>query len=96
MIFINASLLGGRSVSQPFFNILLHRAFPSQTAVGLFNAEVRTHLVIFANRGSEEYPQLKEKLATLAPEFTGKVESLPDTLLLQFVLKKSVNLKGSI
>uniref|UniRef100_A0A3P9KI37 Endoplasmic reticulum protein 27 n=1 Tax=Oryzias latipes TaxID=8090 RepID=A0A3P9KI37_ORYLA len=42
------------------------------TAVGLFNAEVRTHLVIFANRGSEEYPQLKEKLATLAPEFTGK------------------------
>ncbi|RVE76457.1 hypothetical protein OJAV_G00007770, partial [Oryzias javanicus] len=42
------------------------------TAVGLFNAEVRTHLVIFAIRGSEGYSELMENLAALAPEFTGK------------------------
>ncbi|XP_007551719.1 endoplasmic reticulum resident protein 27 [Poecilia formosa] len=42
------------------------------TAVGLFNSEVKTHLVLFANRGSKEYTELKERLGALAPEFTGK------------------------
>ncbi|XP_049427551.1 endoplasmic reticulum resident protein 27 [Epinephelus fuscoguttatus] len=42
------------------------------TAVGLFNSEVKTHLLLFANRGSKEYTELKEKLRALAPEFTGK------------------------
>ncbi|XP_014327998.2 endoplasmic reticulum resident protein 27 [Xiphophorus maculatus] len=42
------------------------------TAVGLFNSEVKTHLVIFANRGNKEYTELKERLGALAPEFTGK------------------------
>ncbi|KAM4750199.1 endoplasmic reticulum resident protein 27 [Anableps anableps] len=42
------------------------------TAVGLFNSEVKTHLVLFANRGSKEYNKLKERLGALAPEFTGK------------------------
>ncbi|KAJ0033029.1 hypothetical protein NQD34_000136 [Periophthalmus magnuspinnatus] len=42
------------------------------TAVGLFNSEVQTHLVIFAKRTSKEYNELKEKLGALAPEFTGK------------------------
>ncbi|XP_047434709.1 endoplasmic reticulum resident protein 27 [Mugil cephalus] len=42
------------------------------TAVGLFNSEVKSHLLLFANRGSEEYTELKERLGALAPEFTGK------------------------
>ncbi|XP_059188948.1 endoplasmic reticulum resident protein 27 [Centropristis striata] len=42
------------------------------SAVGLFNSEVKTHLLLFANRGSKEYTELKERLGALAPEFTGK------------------------
>ncbi|XP_042341821.1 endoplasmic reticulum resident protein 27 [Plectropomus leopardus] len=42
------------------------------TAVGLFNSEVKTHLLLFANRGTKEYTELTEKLRALAPEFTGK------------------------
>ncbi|XP_044044774.1 endoplasmic reticulum resident protein 27 [Siniperca chuatsi] len=42
------------------------------TAVGLFNSEVKSHLLLFANRGSKEYTELKERLRALAPEFTGK------------------------
>eukprot|EP00064_Thunnus_orientalis_P014810 superscaffoldBa00002635_g14857 len=42
------------------------------TAVGLFSSEVKSHLLLFANRGSKEYTDLKEQLAALAPEFTGK------------------------
>lgn len=44
-----------------------------KTAVGLFNSEVKTHLVIFANRGTKTYTELKDQLEALAPEFTGKV-----------------------
>uniref|UniRef100_A0A8C6MFD0 Endoplasmic reticulum protein 27 n=1 Tax=Nothobranchius furzeri TaxID=105023 RepID=A0A8C6MFD0_NOTFU len=43
------------------------------TAVGLFNSDVKTHLVLFANRGSKDYTELKERLGALAPEFTGKL-----------------------
>uniref|UniRef100_A0A3Q3W8M9 Endoplasmic reticulum protein 27 n=1 Tax=Mola mola TaxID=94237 RepID=A0A3Q3W8M9_MOLML len=42
------------------------------TAVGLFNSEVKTHLVVFANRGTKEYTELNDQLGALAPEFTGK------------------------
>ncbi|KAK9540107.1 hypothetical protein VZT92_002576 [Zoarces viviparus] len=42
------------------------------TAVGLFNSEVKTHLLLFAKRGSKEDTELKERLGALAPEFTGK------------------------
>ncbi|XP_040002845.1 endoplasmic reticulum resident protein 27 isoform X1 [Xiphias gladius] len=42
------------------------------TAVGLFNSEVKSHLLLFANRGSKEYTELRERLGALAPEFTGK------------------------
>nr|XP_046235128.1 endoplasmic reticulum resident protein 27 [Scatophagus argus] len=42
------------------------------TAVGLFNSEVKAHLLLFANRGTKEYTELKERLGALAPEFTGK------------------------
>ncbi|XP_031727690.1 endoplasmic reticulum resident protein 27 [Anarrhichthys ocellatus] len=42
------------------------------TAVGLFNSEVKTHLLLFANKGSKEDTELKERLGALAPEFTGK------------------------
>uniref|UniRef100_A0AAV2LH97 Endoplasmic reticulum resident protein 27 n=1 Tax=Knipowitschia caucasica TaxID=637954 RepID=A0AAV2LH97_KNICA len=43
------------------------------TAVGLFHSEVKTHLLLFANRTSKDYYELKEKLGALAPEFTGKL-----------------------
>ncbi|KAK2816946.1 hypothetical protein Q5P01_025137 [Channa striata] len=43
------------------------------TAVGLFKSEVKSHLLLFANRGTKEYTELKEQLGTLAPEFTGKL-----------------------
>ncbi|KAM9769788.1 endoplasmic reticulum resident protein 27 [Menidia menidia] len=43
------------------------------TAVGLFNSEVKTHLLLFANRGSKEFTELKQRLEALAPEFTGKL-----------------------
>lgn len=42
------------------------------TAVGLFNSEVKTHLVVFANRGSKDYKELQQQLGALASEFTGK------------------------
>ncbi|XP_028445933.1 endoplasmic reticulum resident protein 27 [Perca flavescens] len=42
------------------------------TAVGLFHSEVKTHLLLFANRGSKEYTELRERLGAMAPEFTGK------------------------
>ncbi|XP_078478378.1 endoplasmic reticulum resident protein 27 [Lampetra planeri] len=42
------------------------------TAVGLFNSEVKTHLLLFANRGSNDFSELKQRLGALAPEFTGK------------------------
>ncbi|XP_071388188.1 endoplasmic reticulum resident protein 27 [Centroberyx affinis] len=42
------------------------------TAVGLFNSEVKSHLLLFANRGSKDYAELTARLGALAPEFTGK------------------------
>ncbi|KAM8842563.1 endoplasmic reticulum resident protein 27 isoform 1-T1 [Synchiropus picturatus] len=42
------------------------------TAVGLFNSEVKVHVLLFANRGSKEFSVLKKQLGALAPEFTGK------------------------
>lgn len=44
-----------------------------QSAVGLFNSKVTAHLLLFANRGSKDYAELRERLSALAPEFTGKV-----------------------
>ncbi|KAM3864757.1 endoplasmic reticulum resident protein 27 [Diretmus argenteus] len=42
------------------------------TAVGLFNSEVKSHVLLLANRGSKDYTELKQQLGALAPEFTGK------------------------
>ncbi|XP_060922834.1 endoplasmic reticulum resident protein 27 [Limanda limanda] len=42
------------------------------SAVGLFNSEVKSHLLLFANRGTKGFNELKEQLGALAPEFTGK------------------------
>ncbi|AWP05729.1 putative endoplasmic reticulum resident protein 27 [Scophthalmus maximus] len=42
------------------------------TAVGLFNSEVKSHLLLFVNKGTKEFTELKERLEALAPEFTGK------------------------
>lgn len=55
------------------FNCISCSGLPLETAVGLFNSEVKTHLVIFANRGTKEYTELQDQLGPLAPEFTGKV-----------------------
>ncbi|CAL8332720.1 unnamed protein product [Merluccius merluccius] len=44
-----------------------------KTAVGLFNSEVKAHLLLLVNRGTKEFTELKEQLAALAPEFTGKL-----------------------
>ncbi|CAL8332248.1 unnamed protein product [Lota lota] len=43
------------------------------TAVGLFNSEVKAHLLLMVNRGTKEFTELREQLAALAPEFTGKL-----------------------
>ncbi|XP_022070036.1 endoplasmic reticulum resident protein 27 [Acanthochromis polyacanthus] len=42
------------------------------TAVGLFNSDVKSHLLVFANRGTKEYTELKKEIGAVAPEFTGK------------------------
>uniref|UniRef100_A0A8C7QQ34 Endoplasmic reticulum resident protein 27 n=1 Tax=Oncorhynchus mykiss TaxID=8022 RepID=A0A8C7QQ34_ONCMY len=45
------------------------------TAVGLFQSEVKAHLLLFINRGSGDYKVLKDRLGALAPEFVGKVRA---------------------
>lgn len=57
----------------PVVNYIFLSGLCCETAVGLFNSEVKTHLVIFANRGTKKYTELKDQLEALAPEFTGKV-----------------------
>ncbi|XP_055762550.1 endoplasmic reticulum resident protein 27-like [Salvelinus fontinalis] len=42
------------------------------TAVGLFQSEVKAHLLLFINRGSGDYKELKDRLGALAPEFVGE------------------------
>ncbi|XP_040041381.2 endoplasmic reticulum resident protein 27 [Gasterosteus aculeatus] len=42
------------------------------TAVGLFNSQVKTHLLLFANKGSDGYSELKGALGAVAPDFTDK------------------------
>lgn len=43
------------------------------SAVGLFQSRVKTHLLLFANRGSADYSKLQKRLGAIAPEFTGKL-----------------------
>ncbi|XP_029539907.1 protein disulfide-isomerase-like [Oncorhynchus nerka] len=45
------------------------------TAVGLFQSEVKGHLLLFIIRGSGDYKVLKDRLGALAPEFVGKVRA---------------------
>ncbi|KAJ8416008.1 hypothetical protein AAFF_G00380300 [Aldrovandia affinis] len=59
------------------------------TAVGLFNSEVKTHLLLFANRGSADYTKLKNKLGTLAPEYSGKVSDDLDWTFNRIKMKPS-------
>ncbi|KAG7264655.1 hypothetical protein CRUP_032062 [Coryphaenoides rupestris] len=56
-----------------FFESEESRGYKELTAVGLFNSDVKTHLLLFVNRGTKEFTELKEQLAGLAPEFTGKL-----------------------
>ncbi|XP_062852990.1 endoplasmic reticulum resident protein 27 [Trichomycterus rosablanca] len=43
------------------------------SAVGLFQSKVKVHLLLFANRGSDDYTQLKDNLGALAPQYAGKM-----------------------
>ncbi|XP_058258343.1 endoplasmic reticulum resident protein 27 isoform X2 [Hemibagrus wyckioides] len=43
------------------------------SAVGLFQSKVKVHLVLFANRGSDNYSELKERVGALAPRYTQKL-----------------------
>ncbi|XP_072538923.1 endoplasmic reticulum resident protein 27 [Salminus brasiliensis] len=54
-------------------NILYITEYNQVSAVGLFQSEVKVHLLLFANRGSADYKPLKEKLGALAPRYTGKM-----------------------
>ncbi|XP_041959093.1 endoplasmic reticulum resident protein 27 [Alosa sapidissima] len=42
------------------------------TAVGLFQSRVKTHILLFANRGSADYSKLQKRLGAVAPDFSGK------------------------
>ncbi|KAL2087260.1 hypothetical protein ACEWY4_018319 [Coilia grayii] len=53
-------------------NIRYLTEYNQVTAVGLFQSRVKTHLLLFANRGSVNYSKLQKRLAALAPEFSGK------------------------
>ncbi|XP_049335793.1 endoplasmic reticulum resident protein 27 isoform X1 [Astyanax mexicanus] len=54
-------------------NIRYITEYNQASAVGLFQSEVKVHLLLFANRGSADYKPLQEKLAALAPHYTGKM-----------------------
>ncbi|XP_017336293.1 endoplasmic reticulum resident protein 27 [Ictalurus punctatus] len=43
------------------------------SAVGLFQSKVSVHMVLFANRGSDNYSELKERVGALAPRYAGKM-----------------------
>ncbi|KAF4080135.1 hypothetical protein AMELA_G00166980 [Ameiurus melas] len=43
------------------------------SAVGLFQSKVNVHIVLFANRGSDNYSELKERVGALAPHYVGKM-----------------------
>lgn len=52
-----------------------------QSAVGLFQSKVKVHVVLFANRGSDTYNELKERVGALAPHYVGKVFIICSTLI---------------
>ncbi|XP_046710462.1 endoplasmic reticulum resident protein 27 isoform X2 [Silurus meridionalis] len=43
------------------------------SAVGLFQSKVKVHVVLFANRGSKNYSELKERVGALGPRYAGKM-----------------------
>ncbi|XP_012694286.2 endoplasmic reticulum resident protein 27 [Clupea harengus] len=53
-------------------NIRYLTEYNQVTAVGLFQSQVKTHILLFANRGSSDYSALQKKLGALAPDFSGK------------------------
>lgn len=66
------------NITFPIFILVLYiflffSCVSPQNAVGLFGSEVKTHLLLFVNRGTKHFTELKERLGALAPEFTGKV-----------------------
>lgn len=44
-----------------------------QSAVGLFQSEVKTHLLLLADRGRADSDPLQQRFRDLAPKYTGKV-----------------------
>ncbi|XP_053355312.1 endoplasmic reticulum resident protein 27 isoform X1 [Clarias gariepinus] len=54
-------------------NIRYITEYNQVSAVGLFQSKVKVHVVLFVNRGSDNYNELKERLGALAPRYTGKM-----------------------
>ncbi|KAK3575445.1 hypothetical protein QTP86_026711 [Hemibagrus guttatus] len=54
-------------------NIRYITEYNQASAVGLFQSKVKVHLVLFANRGSDNYSELKERVGALAPRYTQKM-----------------------
>ncbi|KAA0713485.1 Endoplasmic reticulum resident protein 27 [Triplophysa tibetana] len=54
-------------------NIHYLTEYNQASAVGLFQSEVKTHLLLIANRDMSDFNKLKEKLRALAPKYTGKM-----------------------
>ncbi|KAI7807699.1 putative endoplasmic reticulum resident protein 27 [Triplophysa rosa] len=54
-------------------NIHYITEYNQASAVGLFQSEVKTHLLLIVNRDTSDFNQLKEKLGALAPRYTGKM-----------------------
>lgn len=66
-----------------FVNLIIYTSSfsLSQSAVGLFQSKVSVHMVLFANRGSDNYSELKERVGALAPRYAGKVFLISYTLV---------------
>ncbi|KAB5584512.1 hypothetical protein PHYPO_G00108410 [Pangasianodon hypophthalmus] len=59
-----------------FFSIMNIRyitEYNQVSAVGLFQSKVKVHVVLLANRGSDNYSELKDRVGALAPHYAGKM-----------------------
>ncbi|XP_039512544.1 endoplasmic reticulum resident protein 27 [Pimephales promelas] len=54
-------------------NIRYVTEYNQASAVGLFQSEVKTHVLLLANRGRTDSDPLQERFRDLAPKYTGKM-----------------------
>ncbi|XP_051985849.1 endoplasmic reticulum resident protein 27 [Xyrauchen texanus] len=54
-------------------NIRYITEYNQASAVGLFQSDVTTHLLLLANKGSSDFKQLQERLRAIAPKYSGKM-----------------------